>query len=1074
MIYRFGDFELDERVFELRRAGHPVDIEPKVFDVLGYLLRHRDRVVPKDELFAQLWPGEFVSDSALTSCIKAVRRAVHDDGASQKVIRTFYGRGYRFIASVSVLADQAKDTGAPPRIPSPSAEPRARASTETRPGSGLRTSSTFVGREPELAQLQRMLDDAFSGHGGLALLLGEPGIGKTRLADELAEAARQQRARVLIARSYEGDGAPAFWLWVQVMRAYGRDQSPPLLRRIMGDGAVDIARGVPEVRELLPDLPASPALEPGQARFRLFDSFTTFLKTAAHQQPLVVILDDLHWADHPSLLLLQFVARELHEARVLIVGTYRDLGFERHHPLAQTLGELARVPYCRRIALRGLSIDDVARFIAATTGMAAAPSFVATVHRDTEGNPFFVTEIVRVLTMEQLGSRGEGPASVKPAIPQTLREAIGRHLDQLSQACSSMLGIASVIGREFDLSILQRTLRGHGVPPGALLKALDEGSAARIIEESPHVVGRYRFSHALVRDALYETLPRSERVQWHHRVAGTLEGLHAANLEPHFALLAHHFYQASAGEDVAKAVEYAVRAGEQATRLLAYEAAVGHYQNAIQLIDASDAPRRCALLVALGDNQWKTGDTARARQTFHEAAALARRLGSAELFARAALGFGDALRGFEVGIVQPEMIDLLEQALHMLGATDDALQVQVMARLAVALYHVPDSLERRASLSRRAVDIAARLSDPVAHLAALYGRHWAIWSPDSLDDRLSTATEMVRLADPLRDKEMSFHAHRFRLMDLLESGARQGVDAELAICTGLAEDLRQHYYSWYIATFRAMRAFLDGRFDDSERLAQEALTIGQRAQNQNVAQVFGMQLFAVRKEQGRLAELEAPTRAFISLYPALPAWRAALAVICSESGDDAGARATFEELAADDFEAIPRDTFWLAAVAGLADVCAFLGDGRRAAILLELLEPYAERNVVMTPGTACSGAAARPLGRLAALLGRWTQAGQHFERALSIDERVGAPHFIAHTQRDYAEMLLAHDEPGDRRKAAALLSQARLTYERLGMTSCCRKAAALTCRIGDPVDSAGEAETSRPRSRVTVLRPRSR
>src|SRR5262245_8661770 len=298
MIFAFSDFELDESLYQLRRRGEVVRLEPKVFDVLAYLVRQRDRVVPKDELLARLWPGEFVSETVLPRCITAARKAVGDDPAGQKVIQTVHGRGYRFVASVAGDARRA-----------PAAD-----------GAGAgRPADTFVGREQAMAELRAALDDAFAGRGRLVFLVGEPGIGKTRTAEELVAVARQRGARVHGGRCYEEDGSPAFWPWVQVLRGCIRDVEPRQLAAELGAAAADIAELVPELRQSVPQLPSPPSLPPEQARFRVFDAAATFLRLAARPHPLIVVLDDLHWADKASLLLLQFLAREIRDAHVLLV-----------------------------------------------------------------------------------------------------------------------------------------------------------------------------------------------------------------------------------------------------------------------------------------------------------------------------------------------------------------------------------------------------------------------------------------------------------------------------------------------------------------------------------------------------------------------------------------------------------------------------------------------------------------------------------------------------------------------------------------------------------------------------------
>ena len=280
----------------------------------------------------------------------------------------------------------------------------------------------FVGREPELATLSERLAAASAGHGSMVVLAGEPGIGKTRLAEEVAAQARAHGARALWGRCWEGEGAPAFWPWVQVIRAYLRGHEPEALRAELGPGGADIATLVPELRALLPEAPAPPALDPAQARFRLFDSITAFLAQAATAQPLVLILDDLHWADIPSLLLLEFLARDVADAHVLVVGSYRDVEVARGHPLMRTLANLARSPHVARLTLAGLTAPEVARAIAEVSGTPPPERLVTALVGETEGNPLFVTEMVRLLEADgRLAGKAERGAwsAERRRVPQT-------------------------------------------------------------------------------------------------------------------------------------------------------------------------------------------------------------------------------------------------------------------------------------------------------------------------------------------------------------------------------------------------------------------------------------------------------------------------------------------------------------------------------------------------------------------------------------------------------------------------------------------------------------------------------
>ena len=402
-----------------------------------------------------------------------------------------------------------------------------------------------------------------------------PGIGKSRLAEERIAHARARGARVLVGRCWEAGGAPAYWPWVQSLRPYVRDTGVERLRSQLGEGAADVARLLPELRDVLADLAPVPALESEGARFRLFESVTAFLKRVAAAQPLVLVLDDLQAADEPSLLLLRFLARELDESRLLIVGAYRDVDPILADPLTTTLTELAREPVTRTLALAGLAAADVARFIELAAPGASAGDLGAVVHAETEGNPLFVGEVVRLLAAE---GRLDEPASTPLAIPQSVREVIGRRLRHLSDDCNRLLGFASVLGHEFDLDALAGV---SGLERGELLELLDEAIEARVVSEVPAAIGRMCFAHALIRDATYHHLTRSRRIQLHRQAGEVLEALYSSDLDPQLAELAHHFFESAAGGDRQKAVDYSQRAGAQAVALLAYEEAVRLYRMAL-------------------------------------------------------------------------------------------------------------------------------------------------------------------------------------------------------------------------------------------------------------------------------------------------------------------------------------------------------------------------------------------------------------------------------------------------------------------------------------------------------------
>jgi tetratricopeptide (TPR) repeat protein len=879
------------------------------------------------------------------------------------------------------------------------------------------------------------------------LLAGEPGIGKTRTAQELAIEAHRQGVRVLVGRCCESEGAPPFWPWVQIVRAHVADRDPETLKAEMGAAAADIARFVVDVRQRLPDLPPPPTLEPQQERFRFFDSVTAFLKTAANAQPLVFVLDDLHSADTVSLQLLQFIARRLGDAPLLIIGTYRDV--EVGHPLAATLGELARAPGSRSLVLKGLTEREVARFIALATDHVPPETLVSAVYGKTEGNPFFVTEVVRLLVTEGHASALSDPQSAI-GLPRRVREAIGHRLQALSEGCRRLLGVAAVIGREFSLNVVEAAAGCSRAPgdPG-VLEVLDEAVSARLIAVVPHAVGRYSFSHALIRETLYETLSAAQRTRLHCQAGTALEEIHAAELEPYLAELAFHFYQAAPTGVVEKAAAYAQRAGEQAMQLLAYEQAVSHYERALQVLELQPPGRaqRCELLLSLGDALWRAGESARARQRFVQAAQIARRLGAAELLARAALGLGHVRA--ETGVVDEVLVELLGAALAALSAGDSALRARVLARLAIALYFSPSAEERRNSLSLEALAMAQRVGDRSTLAFALLARHFVLWGPASIEERLALATEVVRLAQEAGDPGVALEGRAWKILALLELGDIEAADREIESYAGQSGEQRTPRNRWYLHLVRSGRAFLAGQFAEGERLAAEAAAVqGEAGEQANAFMFFCAQMFTVRREQGRLEELETTLIGLAAQFATLPIWRCSLAVFHCEVGNPEAARREFEQLAAHEFAALPHDANRPAALALLSEACSLLGDPSRAAVLYKLLLPYAERNIVVATSAICYGPAARYLGLLAATLGRWEDAARHFAGALAMSETMGARPWAAHTQHDYARMLLARGAPGDQQKAGELLEHALATARELGMQSLAEKIHGLRGDVG--------------------------
>jgi DNA-binding NarL/FixJ family response regulator len=937
--------------------------------------------------------------------------------------------------------------------------------------------TAFVGREAELVALTTDLDAAAAGRGGVVLLAGEPGIGKTRLAEELAAQAAARGVLVLWGRCWEGEGAPAFWPWVQIVRAYIETADPAVLRQEMGAGAADIAQVVPAVGECLPHLPAPPPLEPEAARFRLFDSLAGFLRAAAARRPLLLVLDDLHWADAPSLALLRFVGRELEDAGLLVVGSYRHVEVDRGHRLLATLADLTR-GRGRRLLLGGLDQREVASFVAVVAGVQPAAGLAAAVHRQTDGNPFFVTEVVRLLASQGRLGHAEAGSPLAAGLPEGIRAVVAERLGRLSDDCQGVLEVAAVLGRDFQLRALQPA---SGLEADRLLELLEEAEAARVIAAVADGLGRWRFGHALVREVLYESLPAARRIRLHGRVGEALEALYVADPGPHLAELAHHFVAAApGGEEMAgRAVRVATAAGRRALELLAWEEAADLFERALaalELAERLDQQQRCQLLLALGEARMAASDVAAARAAYQQAGELARRIGSPEVLARAGLGLGleftsgivdpaevglleEALVASS-GLVDPVEVGLLEEALVALGDADSRLRARVLARLARALVFT-SAAERRLQLSEEAVALARRLGDPATLAAVLYDRHLVIWGSERAEvagERLAVATEVVDLAERIGDRAMALRGRGLRRTDLLELGDLAGFDAELAAAERTAEELRQLHHRWQLPLARASQAALAGRFAEAEQLAAQGLAIGRRAGDKGAGVGYTALVGTLRLMEGRFGETVELFRRLSARFPTVLAYRTGLAAALAEAGRPDEAQAEVERLVGGDLAALPRDLSWSWSLAILALACHRLGDAERAANVRELLESYADRNIVIARvGAHCLGPAAYYLGLLDLTLGQAEQAVRRFQHAVALAARLQARPIIARCHEGQARALLALDRPGARQQAATLLEQVAAISEELGIHGLGERANALHAELAAPAAPAWPA-----------------
>jgi DNA-binding SARP family transcriptional activator len=901
----------------------------------------------------------------------------------------------------------------------------------------------LVGRERELEELRLLWahangandapdDSVRDGGDRLVLLTGDPGIGKTRLVAEIARQAHDTGAFVLAGRSPQEALVP-YQPFVEALRHYVLSVPFGELRATAREYGSELVRLVPELRRRAPELLAPLAGEPETERYRLFEAVVGLLTEMSATAPVLLVLDDLQWADRPTLLLLRHLARAPEQARVLILGAYRATE-ARTDGFADALVELRRERLVRQIEVGGLGEEETAELVQIRAAGTPSPSFCRALHAETEGNPFFIEEIVRHLVEAGVRTDRIGARELQRfGLPEGVKDVIARRVQRLDAKAMDWLRVAAVIGRDFDASLLEQVV---SLDEDEFLNALDEALAAGLVVESPTNADRYSFSHALIRETLYEGMSAPRRARAHRRVG---EALETAGGDRYLTALALHFTRAAGSQDAEKAIEYAARAGEQATAMLAHEEAMDDYGRALEVLERfrpeADA-KRCELLILLGEAQVRAGERLLAWETFREAAALAAKLGDSARLARSAIGASGRYIQ-PPGVVDEELIGMLEHALEMTSGERTVRRIGLLARLCGALYY-STRRERMKELSAEATAIASERGDPEARALAAAARRRAFWDPAHLEQRISDATELLTLGREAGDLELTLQGHAWLVLDLLEHGDADAVDAQIEAFTAGAELLRQPLYSWNAAVWLAMRALLAGRLDQADELASQALAAGAHGETVTAPQYYATQLLAIRREQGRMAELEQPAREMVKSNPTRVAWRAGLATLLWEVGRLEEARAEFETLAADEFDDIQQDGDWMISMTLLADTCSGLGDSERAAKLYELLLPYQQSNVVIGLGAVCLGASARFLGRLAATMGRPEEASEHFDRALVANAALQAPVCLAHTQLDYARMLGPTDP-----KASLLIDAAAQTAEELGLPMVTRRVAEL-------------------------------
>lgn len=898
------------------------------------------------------------------------------------------------------------------------------------PGSLRPTSaSPFVGRESELEKLQTLMPRTEGERRRVALLSGEPGVGKSRLAREFAGQAAAEGVLVLYGACDAVVRTP-YGPFVEALDRLARVIEAEELRAALGAGGGELTRLLPDLPALVGELPAPVEADPDTERHRLHTAVADLLANVSRGRPMLLVLEDGHWADAPTLLLLRHLARSGWSARLLILATFRDTETELPGGLSETLADLRRSDDVVRMRLPGLSGAEVSDLVSRATGSDPDPELrelASTIHDFTGGNAFLVCELWRAVVETGVVEVVGGQARVTRPLtelgtPESVREVVSQRLSRLAPRTTDLLELAAVAGPEFELEPIRRAA---GLAEAEFLVAVEEAVGSGMIEELPSQRLACRFTHEIVRRALYDRLSRLRRAELHLRVGEALESAGAVS-DRTLADLAHHFGAAAPFGGAEKAIDYNLRAASAASAALAFDDAAMRLRTAIE-IGIEDERRRAEALLELGAASHRAGNATDALEAFVSAAELARELDAAELLARAAIGYEEAC--WRPGIASRDAVELLEEALAEVGEESEELRIGLLAGLARAL-DFRGERERGAIVRENAIALARRRQDRAGLARLLVRSYWARGTTP-LVEILSMLTEARDLAEELGDTETRTEAMAWRVPTFVALGDLESARVEVAAQREMAEQAAQPFMQHVAEHCGSAIALCDGDLGGAEVMAARSHEWGRLLTGRDASGVYGIQMFGVRREQGRLAELAPAVRILAGEAERDGPWLPGLAAVLAELGMEREAKHELSRLASEGLEGF-RSSLWLATLAYLTDACAAVGDETMAAIVYPELEPLAGSNVMIGHLVACYGAADRYLGMLAATLGEPGRAEEHFELALKQNRRMGASTWVAHTAYEYGRFLLGRSR-GSRERADALLGEAATLAERIGM-----------------------------------------
>jgi class 3 adenylate cyclase len=890
---------------------------------------------------------------------------------------------------------------------------------------GVRPAVGVVGRETETSTMLDAFKRVVAGEGREVILVsGEAGLGKTTLVADLARAAFDGGACVLFGHCEE-DLASPYQLFSEALGHYVTHAPEERLVAHVDAHGSELARLVPALASRIRDLPPPKATDADTERFLLFSAVVGLLVQVSNSQPVVVVLDDLQWADKASLLLLRhLIASEL-TMRVLIVGIYRDSELSRSHPFVEILAALHRERGVSRIELSGLDDAGVIAIMAATAGHSldeAGVGLARAVCRETDGNPFFVSEVLIHLAetgaiSQDADGRWTADASLEQlSLPDSVRVVIGARVGRLGSDAERVLSVAAVIGRDFDLDLLARATK---TSEDELLDVLDAAMAVALVREVADT-GGYCFAHALIQHTLYEDLGHNRRARAHRQVAEALEVVCGDRPGARVGELARHWCRATQPSDVAKAINYSRQAGDSALAALAPAVALRYYAQAIDLYAQATDPDpilEIDLAIGLGTAQRQTGDPA-FRDTLLGGARRAAAVGDTERLVAAALANN---RGFftAMGVQDLAKIEILELALDRLPV-DDPDRALVLAALCLELTY-GSSLARLQPLADEAIAIAMASGDDTVIVRVLNDVAQPLRVPVLLGRLLTLSADALARAENVGDPALLFWAAHNRTLALTCAGEIGECDRYREIMESMAKQVDDPTLHWMNTMHSAGWALIAGDSGRAEHLAKEALRIGTDGGQPDVAATFGAQLIHVNWQRGTLSRLLPGVEQGVAEYPGIPAFAGTLAVAYLEADRTDDAHHLLAEFAATDFD-LPVDLNWISGMLRYADVAIECRDTHCAQPLFDRLAPWASQ--FSFSGGSAEGPVSHVLGGLATVLGRYDEADAYFAQAAASSNRMRAKFFAARTNLAWGKMLTERSEPNDIEKARELLTKA--------------------------------------------------